>query len=276
MNTLIKILGIVLFGLILNSCKQKENDVRDDLFWNPQIVDEPVKLITNVEIIQDNIRKTLSTKTISEFFGAGEQNFPIEIAIDKYGKFNSLQINDFSNPDTKTKVMFLMSNKDFINILKMIECKPAKLRGRPVGSLLYLNLVVTVNPNGVIVVPWTVKELKITKDTFKKKSDDEAFTFVEQMPVYPGGIDALLKFISANIKYPEIARRAGVEGKVIVQFVVDQQGKITHSQILKGLGAGCDEEALRVVKELKNFQPGKQGGKAVKVKMVIPFSFKLE
>ena len=105
--------------------------------------------------------------------------------------------------------------------------------------------------------------------------EGQIYTVVEQMPEYPGGTDALLKFIDANIKYPAEAKQKGIEGKVLVQFIIDEKGNVVDLKVLKGIGYGCDEEALRVIKLLPGWIPGKQGGKPVKVKMVIPFSFKL-
>jgi protein TonB len=103
----------------------------------------------------------------------------------------------------------------------------------------------------------------------------EVFSFVEEMPSYPGGTEALLSFMSSNIIYPEIAKRAGVEGKVFVGFIVEPNGSITEIQLIKGIGAGCDEEAIRVLKLAGNWNPGRQNGKAVRVRMTIPFSFQL-
>ncbi len=105
--------------------------------------------------------------------------------------------------------------------------------------------------------------------------EQEAFIFVEEMPSYPGGTDELLSFISNNIMYPEIARRAGVEGKVYISFVVETDGSITNMNIVKGIGAGCNEEAIKVIKLAGNWMPGRQNGKAVRVRMTIPFSFRL-
>lgn len=107
----------------------------------------------------------------------------------------------------------------------------------------------------------------------EKKVDEEPtyFVAVEEMPEPIGGIAA----IQQKIKYPEIAKRAGVEGKVYVLAFVDEQGNVTKAQVMKGLGAGLDEEALKAVKETK-FKPGKQRGKPVKVQVSIPIVFKLQ
>jgi protein TonB len=98
---------------------------------------------------------------------------------------------------------------------------------------------------------------------------------VENQPAPVGGYEAFYKYIGKNIKYPDQARRMGVEGKVFVQFVVDKDGSITDVQVLKGIGSGCDEEAIRVVKSAPKWTPGKQRGRPVRVRMSVPIAFKL-
>ncbi|MEX0747902.1 MAG: energy transducer TonB [Rhodothermales bacterium] len=103
------------------------------------------------------------------------------------------------------------------------------------------------------------------------EEEPEIFVIVEQMPELIGGLGS----IQSKIKYPEIAKKAGVEGRVIVQFVVDESGGVVDPQVVRGIGAGCDEEAIRAVRQAK-FTPGKQRGKPVKVKMSLPITFKLK
>ncbi len=107
----------------------------------------------------------------------------------------------------------------------------------------------------------------------EKKVEEEPtyFVAVEEMPEPIGGIAA----IQSKIIYPEIAKRAGVEGKVYVKAYVDEQGNVTKTEVVKGLGAGLDEAAVNAVKQTK-FKPGKQRGKAVKVQVMIPIQFKLQ
>lgn len=115
-----------------------------------------------------------------------------------------------------------------------------------------------------------------TKEEEIVEKKEEPFTYVEEMPTYPTGMDDLMAFIGQNISYPEIAKRAGVEGKVFVQLVIEKDGSITDIKVAKGIGAGCDEEAVRVCKLLPKWKPGKQNGKPVRVRMVIPFLFRLQ
>jgi protein TonB len=83
-----------------------------------------------------------------------------------------------------------------------------------------------------------------------------------------------LEALTANIRYPDVARLAGLEGRVIVQFIIDEKGRVSNPMVIRGQGGGLDEEALRVVREAR-FKPGKQRGKPVKVRMSIPINFRL-
>jgi protein TonB len=98
---------------------------------------------------------------------------------------------------------------------------------------------------------------------------------VEEMPEPNGGYKAFYSFLSRNMKYPRTAKNLGMEGRVFLQFVVDEKGEITDIKVIKGIGSGCDEEAKRVLALSPKWKPGKQRGRSVKVRMVIPVVFKL-
>ena len=106
--------------------------------------------------------------------------------------------------------------------------------------------------------------------------EQEIFQIVEEMPSFPGGEAKLLEYVAKNIKYPQIARETGVQGRVFVGFVVETDGSISNVKLLRGIGGGCDEEAMRVIKSLPKWKPGKQRGKAVRVSYQIPVLFKLQ
>ncbi len=108
------------------------------------------------------------------------------------------------------------------------------------------------------------------------KVEEQIFTVVEQQPEFPGGVGEMYKFLSKNIKYPSAASRANVSGKVYLTFVVNTDGSIQDVSVLKGLGFGCDEEAVRVVKTMPKWRAGKQSGRPVRVKFNLPISFQLE
>ena len=105
----------------------------------------------------------------------------------------------------------------------------------------------------------------------EEEAEPEIFVVVENMPELIGGLSSIQK----HITYPEMAKKAGVAGRVIVQFVVDEQGNVQNPQVVRGLGAGLDEVALEAVKKAK-FKPGQQRGQAVKVKMSLPITFRLQ
>ncbi|HEV7349339.1 TonB family protein [Telluribacter sp.] len=107
-------------------------------------------------------------------------------------------------------------------------------------------------------------------------AEEQIFTVVEQQPEFPGGIAEMYKFLSKNIKYPSAASRANVTGKVFLTFVVNTDGSIQDVAVLKGLGFGTDEEAMRVVKTMPKWKPGKQSGRPVRVKYNLPINFQLE
>jgi len=111
---------------------------------------------------------------------------------------------------------------------------------------------------------------KLEKPEASVEEAPEIFVVVENMPELIGGLAA----IQREIRYPVIAKRAGIEGRVILQFIVDEQGHVTESKVVRGIGAGCDEEALRALQTAR-FRPGTQRGKPVKVKMSLPMTFRL-
>jgi protein TonB len=107
----------------------------------------------------------------------------------------------------------------------------------------------------------------------EEEAEEPVFVVVESMPEFPGGESARLKYLSENLDYPVIAREAGIEGIVYVTFVVEKNGEITSVEILRGIGGGCDEEALRVVENMPRWVPGKQRNIPVRVQFNMPIRF---
>ncbi|RLD24587.1 MAG: energy transducer TonB [Bacteroidetes bacterium] len=104
---------------------------------------------------------------------------------------------------------------------------------------------------------------------------DEIFVIVEQNPVPSGGMGKFYAHVYENIKYPRQAQTLRIEGKVFIQFVVGKDGKLTDIEVIRGIGGGCDEEAIRVIKNAPDWKAGKQRGKPVRVKMVLPITFRI-
>ena len=110
----------------------------------------------------------------------------------------------------------------------------------------------------------------------EEKKEEKVFTAVEQMPQFPGGEAELMKYISNNIKYPTMAMENNIQGRVVVQFVVTSTGKIGEVKVVRSKDPDLDKEAVRVVKSLPNFIPGKMNGQAVNVWYTLPITFKLQ
>ena len=109
----------------------------------------------------------------------------------------------------------------------------------------------------------------------EEDDDEEFFMVVENMPQFPGGDLGLMKYIQKHVKYPAIAKEYNITGKVYVSFIVDKQGKVTNVKIVRGVDKNLDAEAVRVIKSLPKYKPGKQRGKAVRVMFTVPINFTL-
>ena len=118
--------------------------------------------------------------------------------------------------------------------------------------------------------------LKAQEVIVQEKVEEQVFDVVEQMPQFPGGDAALFEYLSTHIKYPTIAEENGVQGRVIVTFVVERDGSITDVKVVKSVDPSLDKEASRVVAGMPKWIPGKQNGSAVRVKYTVPVTFRLQ
>ena len=116
----------------------------------------------------------------------------------------------------------------------------------------------------------------VVVDLYPETHDSEAFDVVEKMPEYPGGIEAFMKFLSENIHYPESASKAGIQGRVLVNFIVEKDGSISNIHVIQNVNEYLDAEAIRVVGAMPKWTPGMHDGKAVRVKYTVPISFRLD
>ncbi len=106
--------------------------------------------------------------------------------------------------------------------------------------------------------------------------DEAVFVVVEKSPEFPGGDDSLYAFIGRNIKYPEAAKKNKIEGRVFVTFVIEKDGQVSNAKLLRDIGGGCGEEALRVVNSMPKWKPGTQRGNPVRVQFNLPIMFQLQ
>lgn len=121
-----------------------------------------------------------------------------------------------------------------------------------------------------------IEEYIPPEDDDEEVLESEIFTVVESMPEFPGGMGELMKYLGQNIKYPPLAKESGIQGRVFINFVVEPTGAISNVKVLRGIGGGCDEEAIRVVEAMPKWKPGKQRGKNVRVSYNLPVKFTLQ
>ena len=181
-----------------------------------------------------------------------------------------------------------VEQKKAVQIEELVEVPPTKMPPPPQQILQQPTIVEVPDEKEVeeelniefdmeITEATKVQEITIAEPVVEEHEDaDEIFLVVEQTAVPTGGMEAFYKFINERIKYPAQARRQGIEGRVFVEFVVDKNGNLSDVHAVKGIGAGCDEEAIRIIQSSPQWVPAKQRGKAVRQRMVLPITFKLQ
>jgi len=273
------ILAILTFSLFLAGCENKSSKVEvvpnlesiytsvNDVDTPPQETEAADKIMTNslVEAV-----KSLYDKNSGE-----PERFIIALRI--YGNENGTidKIKDISKPLEEIRPG-IDTVKDYTDNAKLVAAiaermgdwkfDPAKINGKPVKCWSDIKLNIIMKPDGTY--SQEIPDFLLSANMFN--ANDKYFVSVDKMPEPIGGIAA----IQENIKYPEIARRAGIEGKVYIQAYIDENGNVRKTNVLKGIGGGCDEAAMNAIKKVK-FIPGRQGGKPVKVQVSVPVIFKL-
>lgn len=273
------ILALIIFSLFLAGCDNKSNKVEvvpnlesiyasvNDVDTPPQETEATNKIMTNslIEAV-----KSLYDKNSGE-----PERFIIALRI--YANENGTvdKIKDISKPLEEIH-SGIDTIKDYTNKAKLVAAiaermgdwkfEPAKINGKPVKCWNDIKLNILMKPDGTYSkeIPGFLSGINMFNP------NDKYLVAVDEMPELIGGIAA----IQRNIKYPEIARRAGIEGKVYILAYIDENGNVTKTTVLKGIGGGCDEAAINAIKKVK-FIPGRQGGKPVKVQVSIPVIFKL-
>jgi TonB family protein len=216
----------------------------------------------------------------------------------KSGAFNLT--NSFSNPSLIKKRMVMMTKKrtSALASAKMLIVVPvvgvvclaiSAYRGVPDSSVKQLipavsdqksssesNTGLTPPPPPPPPPSESNENVKVVEEKLSNEPGDVPFVTVEEMPVFPGGDIALLKYIAENTRYPENAKIQNTQGKVIIRFCVKPDGSVSMARVLKGVSPELDSEAIRVVKSLPSFKPGRQGGKAVPVWYMVPIAFTLK
>ena len=270
------ILAILIFGFLIAGCENKSNKVEvvpnlEDMYNSINDVDTPPK---ETETTSKEMNKDLENAAKSLYDKNSEEPMQFNIALRFYlnEKGSIDKIRDISKPFHR-----LQSTSDSISVYtdrqKLSDAiaervsnwkfDPAKIKGTPVKCWSDVKANILVNPDGTTKIE--IPDFLAGANMFNP--GDKYFVAVEEMPEPIGGIAAIQK----NIKYPEIAKRAGIEGRVYIQAFIDENGNVTRANVLKGIGAGCDEAAMNAIKKVK-FIPGRQRGIPVKVQVVRLYS----
>lgn len=244
-----KLFFLITLFFVSFGCKEEKKDPvnYDDVWLAPAMLDENPKIISGDElIVVQKVHDYLKKKV--EFQNSDQKSkveyFEYHIQISKEGTIDRLSIHKSNNP---------MVDSIVIDETIKWKFKPGIRKGKEVNSIYILNFTID------------------SKNEYASVIESSFYVAVENMPEPIGG----LKAIQEKIIYPEIAKRAGIEGKVYVQAFIDENGNVVNAKILKGIGAGCDEAALNAIKETK-FIPGGHNGRTVKTQVSIPIMFKLQ
>lgn len=177
-----------------------------------------------------------------------------------------------ANPDKK----FLVVETDE-NLKPKLDQMKLKLERLDQNQISHINLITpTAKPSDPVRTFAIIEYNEMMEKISERSMEDEIFTVVEEGATYVGDVEELKTFLSQNLLYPAEARRAGKEGTVFTSFVVNTDGSLTDFAIIKGVDPQMDDEALRVVKSLPNWNPGKQGGKVIRQRFVLPIKFQLQ
>ena len=257
-------LFFVVLLLIVASCGKNRDSIEvipnyDAIYaWKTDAEAKPVKTTITDEFSRKIVKRLGETAgTIGVYV----------LYIGESGKVEKIKIEPIVNRDGKeafaeNSEKFL---KDAIQEIKDWEFEPALKNGKPVKSKLLFELI-RIRGNDSLKLHFRNPTQKGTAET----DADGYFVAVDEMPEVIGGV----KSVQKNVTYPDLARRAGIQGRVFVKTFIDEKGNVVKTEIIKGIGAGCDEAAQAAVEKAK-FIPGKQRGVPVKTQVVMPILFKL-
>lgn len=151
--------------------------------------------------------------------------------------------------------------------------KKVERAAEPQKAKNIIETIAELDPND-FTEPVTIDIVDLPAPTDEKP--DEIFIGAEEMPSFRGGLKGFYDYFGKNVEYPKLAKKSNITGTVVVSFVIDKDGSITDIKVIKGIGFGCDEEAVRVLKNAPKWNPGKQRGVPVKVSMTLPIKFALK
>jgi TonB family protein len=191
--------------------------------------------------------------------------------VNRDGSISDIKILRGVNPDI---------DKEAIRVINsMPKWKPGMQKGKVERVTYTIPIVFSLNNAKTNAKYESVPgkaETTLIADAPQEQNGSTVFEVVEDMPQFPGGKEGLMQYLAQNIKYPESAQKSGAQGRVIVQMIIDQKGNVTSPRVLQGVNPAIDAEAIRIVDTMPKWKPGKQRGKAVRVKYTLPIVFKLQ
>lgn len=278
----IKLVLPVLLSLIFLSCKEeKQIEIIPNLeaeYLSESEVDKPAEFISGNDDSTNDSRKDLidAIKSIHDSQTKDSLRYIIKLRlyVSELGRIqkvkdisNIYDRTEYSTDGVKNYLMRDKMNEALVYQFVELRFEPAMKNGKNVKSW--------IDVKGVNVLATPDGKFQIEMPDFFSGgmfgSKDEYLIVADEMPEIIGGIGEIQK----NIKYPELAKRAGIEGKVYVLALINEEGNVANARVIKGIGAGCDEAALEAVKEVK-FTSARNNGKQVKVQVSIPIVFKLQ
>lgn len=236
--------GVYLEGKLISG----EAVVQDIVYENPEI---PAQYINGDEDFDCFLkRRSAEINGLKEM--KDEKKIKLNLVVDKTGAITKIE----------TLSVLHQPELEILNVVfkELPVFTPATVEDIPVESILKLKLIIS-------------KDGIKTNTEEKGKQIMDVFTDVEVMPQFPGGGEALRKFISSNLRYPIEAQKRGVQGKVFVNFIVNETGGVTNIKLMRGINLYLDAEAMRVVRLMPKWEPGRQDGKPVKVSYTVPINF---
>jgi TonB family protein len=267
------------FSLILTKKRIKmitRNEKAKGLWWRllATVPVLAVLLIANTKVTAQE--KKAENKPITVEMGAFElyndDGFPIQlkdtVIYNEDGSYVSCETSDAFDPisgEPRKKMTITTHNadgtpSDNMNLHWEIEGDVTRYIAEPFSI---------ASGESLLILAEGLSELGDAADA------DTVYNIVEQMPEFPGGEQAMMKFVAENVKYPQEAKDKNISGRVFVSFVIEKDGSVSNVKVLRGIGGGCDEEAARVISAMPKWKPGKQKGEPVRVSYQIPINFKL-
>ena len=188
----------------------------------------------------------------------------LQFVVDKDGSIDNVSVLRGVNPDLDKEAIRVVSN--------MPNWKPGMQKGKPVSVKYTVPIAFSLPSEEIDKID---EMIVVGYQNTKTPDNAEAYETVEQMPQFPGGMTGLMQYLAKNVKYPVDAQKEGIQGKVFVQIIVDENGKVSNAKIVQGISPSLDAEALRVVYNMPQWRPGMKDGKPVSVKYAFPINFRL-